>query len=130
MPDLDALVVAFQTQLSDVMETVVKTAMFEVTRLVEDVFLVEVRRRRRELESLRMQLQRNEEQFRGDKARSKTLLESSGNGVDQAGDCEETGDCEEGKSSDLERRKGKCVWNRPTVQTNVLRFQTRPLAVM
>ncbi|XP_023816522.1 zinc finger protein 697-like [Oryzias latipes] len=99
MPDLDALVVAFQTQLSDVMETVVKTAMFEVTRLVEDVFLVEVRRRRRELESLRMQLQRNEEQFRGDKARSKTLLESSGNGVDQAGDCEETGDCEEDTTS-------------------------------
>lgn len=42
--------VTFQTQLSDVMETVVKTAMYEVTRLVEDGFLVEV-------ESLRRQLQ-------------------------------------------------------------------------
>lgn len=47
----------FQTQLSDVMETVVKTAMYEVTRLVEDGFLEEVKRRNQEVESLRIQLQ-------------------------------------------------------------------------
>ncbi|XP_034044615.1 uncharacterized protein LOC117526671 [Thalassophryne amazonica] len=57
MAELDALIVTFQTQLSDVMESVVKTAMFEVTRLVEDGFLEEVRRRNQEVESLRMQLQ-------------------------------------------------------------------------
>lgn len=57
MSDLDTLVVTFQTQLSDVMETVVKTAMYEVTRLVEDGFLQEMKRRNQEVESLRIQLQ-------------------------------------------------------------------------
>ncbi|XP_029368670.1 zinc finger protein 184 [Echeneis naucrates] len=57
MSDLDSLIVTFQTQLSDVMETVVKTAMYEVTRLVEDGFLEEVKRRNQEAESLRMRLQ-------------------------------------------------------------------------
>lgn len=57
MSDLDTLIVTFQTQLSDVMETVVKTAMYEVTRLVEDGFLEEVKRRNQEVEALRMQLQ-------------------------------------------------------------------------
>ncbi|XP_069579925.1 uncharacterized protein [Brachyistius frenatus] len=66
MSDLDTLVVTFQTQLSDVMETVVKTAMFEVTRLVEDVFLVEVKRRNQEVESLRMQLRWPERRFSDD----------------------------------------------------------------
>ncbi|KAA8595368.1 hypothetical protein FQN60_012503, partial [Etheostoma spectabile] len=56
MSDLDTLVVTFQTQLLDVMETVVKTAVYEVTRLVEDGLLEEVQRRNREVESLRMQL--------------------------------------------------------------------------
>ncbi|XP_031720443.1 zinc finger protein 34 [Anarrhichthys ocellatus] len=56
MSDLDTLIVTFQTQLSDVMETVVKTAMYEVTRLVEDGFLEEMQRRNQEVESLRMQL--------------------------------------------------------------------------
>ncbi|XP_068444600.1 uncharacterized protein si:ch73-109d9.3 [Clinocottus analis] len=63
MSDLDTLVVTFQTQLSDVMETVVKTAMYEVTRLVEDGFLEEMQRRSREVESLRMQLQWAETQL-------------------------------------------------------------------
>lgn len=57
MSDLDTLIVTFQTQLSDVMETVVKTAMYEVTRLVEDGFLEELKRRNQEVEALRLQLQ-------------------------------------------------------------------------
>ncbi|KAM4594534.1 uncharacterized protein V3H82_001873 [Fundulus diaphanus] len=57
MSDPDTLIVTFQTQLSDVMEAVVKTAMFEVTRLVEDVFMMEVRRSKQEADSLRLQLQ-------------------------------------------------------------------------
>lgn len=57
MADLDALIATFQTQLSDVMETVVKAAMFEVTRLVEDNFLQEMKRRTQEVETLRIQLQ-------------------------------------------------------------------------
>ncbi|XP_062243439.1 zinc finger protein 28 homolog [Platichthys flesus] len=56
MSDLDSLIVTFQTQLSDVMESVVKTAMYEVTRLVEDGFLKEV-------ETLRMQLQWTEKKL-------------------------------------------------------------------
>ncbi|KAM3865365.1 uncharacterized protein ACN63O_011072 [Diretmus argenteus] len=57
MSDLDTLIVTFQTQLSDVLETVLKTAMYEVTRLVEDGVVEEVRRRNQEVESLRTQLQ-------------------------------------------------------------------------
>ncbi|CAN9509882.1 unnamed protein product [Ophioblennius macclurei] len=53
---LDSLVVSFQTQLSDVMEALLKSAMFQVSRLVEDVFLLEVKRRSREAESLRLRL--------------------------------------------------------------------------
>lgn len=57
MSDLDTIIVTFQTQLSDVMETVVKTAMYEVTRLVEDGFLQEMKLRNQEVESLRIKLQ-------------------------------------------------------------------------
>ncbi|XP_068177504.1 uncharacterized protein si:ch73-109d9.3 isoform X2 [Antennarius striatus] len=56
MSELEALMVAFQTRLSDVMEAVVKTAVVEVTRLVEDGLLREVKRRNQEVESLRVQL--------------------------------------------------------------------------
>lgn len=57
MSDLETLVVTFHTQLSDVMETVVKTAMYEVTRLVEGGLLQEMKRRNQEVESLRTKLQ-------------------------------------------------------------------------
>lgn len=56
MSDLETLVVTFQTKLSDVMETVMKTAMYEVTRLVEDGLLLEMKRRNHEMESLRTKL--------------------------------------------------------------------------
>ncbi|XP_054634544.1 zinc finger protein 37 homolog isoform X2 [Dunckerocampus dactyliophorus] len=46
-----------KTQLLDVMETVVKTAMYKVTQLVEDGFLDEMKRKNREVETLRMKLQ-------------------------------------------------------------------------
>lgn len=56
MSDLETVVVTFQTKLSDVMETVMKTAMYEVTRLVEDGLLLEMKRRDQEMESLRTKL--------------------------------------------------------------------------
>ncbi|XP_072319542.1 uncharacterized protein [Eucyclogobius newberryi] len=62
MADMDCLIVTFQTQLSDVMETVVKTAMYEVTRLVEDGLLLELKARAQEVERLRLQLQKTEQQ--------------------------------------------------------------------
>uniref|UniRef100_A0A3Q2YE42 Si:ch73-109d9.3 n=1 Tax=Hippocampus comes TaxID=109280 RepID=A0A3Q2YE42_HIPCM len=57
MSDLDTLVVTFQTQLLDLMETVVKTTMYKVTQLVENCFLDEVKRRSQELETLRIRLE-------------------------------------------------------------------------
>nr|XP_057947652.1 zinc finger protein 37 [Doryrhamphus excisus] len=57
MSDMDTLVVTFHTQLLDVMETVVKTAMYKVTQLVEDSFLEEVKRKNQEVETLRIKLQ-------------------------------------------------------------------------
>ena len=42
-------VVTFQSQLSGVMETVFKAAMYEITRLVEDSFLEEVTRSREQV---------------------------------------------------------------------------------
>ncbi|XP_060944883.1 zinc finger protein 18-like [Limanda limanda] len=82
MSDLDSLMVTFQTQLSDVMESVVKTAMYEVTRLVEDGFLKEV-------ETLRMQLQWTE----------KKLSDREG---------EKTGRCVDCAKKDVELSEDRC----------------------
>ncbi|XP_036810061.1 zinc finger protein 8-like isoform X2 [Oncorhynchus mykiss] len=53
-------IVTFQSQLSGVMETVFKAAMYEITRLVEDSFLKEVSRSRQQVESLKKRLQLSE----------------------------------------------------------------------
>lgn len=60
----NALVLTFQAQLSSVMETVLKSAMYEITRLVEDSFLEEVGRGRQEVEMLRLKLQLSELKLR------------------------------------------------------------------
>lgn len=60
----DALVLSFQTQLSAVMETVLKTTMYEITRLVEDSFLEQVDRGKREAELLRRRLILSEAKLR------------------------------------------------------------------
>lgn len=77
MSDPDTVMVAFQTQLSDVMEAVVKTAMYEVTRLVEDGFLQEMKRRNQEVESLRIRLQWAE----------RKLSDQEGNDGGKTGEC-------------------------------------------
>jgi len=51
---------SFQSQLSGVMETVFKAAMFEITRLVEDSFVKEVSRSREQVEALKKRLQWSE----------------------------------------------------------------------
>ncbi|XP_027001759.2 zinc finger protein 184-like isoform X1 [Tachysurus fulvidraco] len=56
----DALVVTFQSQLSIVMETILKSAMIEITRLVEDSFMEEVARGKQEVELLLHRLQFSE----------------------------------------------------------------------
>ncbi|XP_064819211.1 uncharacterized protein LOC135536921 [Oncorhynchus masou masou] len=57
-------IVTFQSQLSGVMETVFKAAMYEITRLVEDSFLKEMSRSREQLESLKKRLQWSENRRR------------------------------------------------------------------
>uniref|UniRef100_A0A9J7Y5E5 Si:ch73-109d9.3 n=2 Tax=Cyprinus carpio carpio TaxID=630221 RepID=A0A9J7Y5E5_CYPCA len=52
----DTLVLSFQTRLSAVMETVLKTTMYEITRLVEESFLEQMDRGRREAEVLKRRL--------------------------------------------------------------------------
>lgn len=53
-------IVTFQSQLSGVMETVFKAAMYEITRLVEDSFLEEVTRCREQVDSLKRRLKWSE----------------------------------------------------------------------
>ncbi|KAL1023653.1 hypothetical protein UPYG_G00044100 [Umbra pygmaea] len=74
----EILVLSFQTQLSGVMETVLKSAMYEITRLVEDGFLEEVRRGQqevtrshKELESLRTLLQLAESKLKDGSRRTR-----------------------------------------------------------
>ncbi|XP_069579921.1 uncharacterized protein [Brachyistius frenatus] len=55
-----ATIVTFQSQLSGVMETVFKAAMYEITRLVEDSFLEEVTQCREQVESLKRRLKWSE----------------------------------------------------------------------
>uniref|UniRef100_A0A1A8CLS5 C2H2-type domain-containing protein n=1 Tax=Nothobranchius kadleci TaxID=1051664 RepID=A0A1A8CLS5_NOTKA len=51
----------FQSQLSGVMETVFKAALYEITRLVEDSFVEEVTRYRSQVQVLKKRLKRQEE---------------------------------------------------------------------
>ncbi|KAK2852411.1 hypothetical protein Q7C36_007612 [Tachysurus vachellii] len=60
----DALVVTFQSQLSVVMETILKSAMIEITRLVEDSFMEEVARGKQEVELLLHRLQFSESKLK------------------------------------------------------------------
>ncbi|KAG5849642.1 hypothetical protein ANANG_G00113090 [Anguilla anguilla] len=57
-------ILTFQVQLSAVMETVLKSAMYEITRLVEDSFLEEVAQSKQEVEALRQRLQWSENRRR------------------------------------------------------------------
>ncbi|XP_048852290.1 zinc finger protein 45-like isoform X2 [Brienomyrus brachyistius] len=65
-------VLAFQSQLCGVMETVLKAAVCEITRLVEDSFLAEVAQSRQEAETLRQRLRWCESKRRERAADGKT----------------------------------------------------------
>ncbi|XP_068607024.1 uncharacterized protein si:ch73-109d9.2 [Brachionichthys hirsutus] len=58
-------IVTFQTQLSGVMETVFKAAMYEITRLVEESFLEEITRCREQVETLKRRLKWSEGRRKG-----------------------------------------------------------------
>ncbi|KAG9332289.1 hypothetical protein JZ751_015450 [Albula glossodonta] len=79
-------ILTFQVQLSGVMETVLKSAMYEITRLVEDSFLEEVARSKQEVESLKQRLKWSESRHR----------EREGGGRVRCADCGRAGvPCEE-----------------------------------
>ncbi|XP_029622432.1 sal-like protein 1 [Salmo trutta] len=61
---MSEVIVTFQSQLSGVMETVFKAAMYEITRLVDDSFMKEVSRSREHVESLKKRLQWSENRRR------------------------------------------------------------------
>ncbi|XP_064193894.1 zinc finger protein 782 isoform X3 [Anguilla rostrata] len=64
LANMSDAILTFQVQLSAVMETVLKSAMYEITRLVEDSFLEEVARSKQEVEALRQRLQWSESRHR------------------------------------------------------------------
>ncbi|XP_055765468.1 zinc finger protein 628-like isoform X3 [Salvelinus fontinalis] len=66
---MSAAIITFQSQLSGVMETVLKSAMYEITRLVEDSFLEEVSRSREQVESLKTRLQWSENREGGQRGK-------------------------------------------------------------
>lgn len=74
-------ILTFQSQLSDIMETVLKTAVHEITCLVEDSFQGEVVRSRKEVESLRQRLQWSERRWR-DRERGKNKCTECGRASD------------------------------------------------
>lgn len=53
-------IAAFQSQLSGVMETVFKAAMYEITRLVEDSFLEDITRCKEQVDTLKRRLKLSE----------------------------------------------------------------------
>lgn len=64
---------SFQSQLSGVMETVFKAAIFEITRLVEDSFVKEVSRSREQVETLKKRLQWSETRRRNQETSVRSL---------------------------------------------------------
>ncbi|XP_051559997.1 zinc finger protein 16-like [Myxocyprinus asiaticus] len=66
-------ILTFQSQLSGVMETVFKAAIFEINRLVEESFMKEVSRSREQVETLKKRLQWSESRRKNQEARDGTL---------------------------------------------------------
>lgn len=82
-------IATFQSQLSGVMETVFKAAMYEITRLVEDSFLEEMNRCREQVESLKKRLKWSETKRKEDgdgRARCKDCGRRGGSGKEETGE--------------------------------------------
>ncbi|KAJ8271201.1 hypothetical protein COCON_G00100600 [Conger conger] len=91
------------SQLSGVMETVFKAAMYEITRLVEDSFLEEVSRSREQVESLKQRLQWSESRRRERESGGRTRCADCGRaGVSS----EETEDRPSGTQSEVDEGRG------------------------
>ncbi|XP_057187120.1 uncharacterized protein si:ch73-109d9.1 isoform X3 [Triplophysa rosa] len=119
----EALFLTFQSQLSVVMETVLKSAMFEITRLVEDSFLEEVGHRKQEVEVLRRRLQLSESKLRQKEYEQGRKIH-----------CLDCGCCRKGASSNKDTQSVETIHgpslrdpstNEPPLTQPVLRQQTR-----
>ncbi|KAI4896582.1 hypothetical protein NFI96_018211 [Prochilodus magdalenae] len=97
---MSEIILTFQSQLSGVMETVFKAAIFEITRLVEDSFLEEVSRNREQVESLKKRLQWSE-------TRRKDQEE---------GRRQKCADCGKARLSDGERKQEKALASQTGVE--------------
>lgn len=83
------ILLTFQSQLSGVMETVFKAAIYEITRLVEDSFVEEVIRCREQVESLERRL----------KAAESRRKETQEVGKEKCADCGRVCSSGEGKAT-------------------------------
>uniref|UniRef100_A0A673W784 Zinc finger protein 629-like n=1 Tax=Salmo trutta TaxID=8032 RepID=A0A673W784_SALTR len=106
-------ILTFQYQLNGVMETILKTAVHEITRLVKDSFLEEVTGSKREVDVLKEKLQQcehrwrdGEEKRREDKEQRKKREEREQTGMCRRCGC--AGDTEEREEALLGEEEG-CV---------------------
>ncbi|KAG5846210.1 hypothetical protein ANANG_G00147380 [Anguilla anguilla] len=100
-------ILTFQAQLSGVMETVLKTAVFEITWLVESSFQQEVARGRREAEALRQRLQAAERRWRAAEGRA-----TEGRATEGRVTCAEKG-CGVKEEEEVGRTLSSCVMDTP-----------------
>ncbi|KAJ0050468.1 hypothetical protein NL108_003695 [Boleophthalmus pectinirostris] len=93
-------IVAFQSQLSGVMEAVFKAAMFEITRLVEDTFLEEVTRCKEQVKTLQRKLQLSESRMKQREAdANQRCANCRGTRAGQQASSEQTTEVQTGKKS-------------------------------
>ncbi|KAJ8268781.1 hypothetical protein COCON_G00113880 [Conger conger] len=114
---------SFQAQLSGIMETVLKTAVFEITWLVESSFQGEVARSQREAEALRRRLQEAEQRWRVAAGNGKV---AAGNGKVAAGNakvaCENCGQVSAEGAERIDRRAGEPLSSQKRVGELTLRL--------
>ncbi|XP_026116532.1 uncharacterized protein LOC113095135 [Carassius auratus] len=127
----EALFLTFQSQLSLVMETVLKSAMFEITRLVEDSFLKEVGNRKQELEVLKRRLQLSESKLRERREREREREQEQERGrKTRCPDCGRTGESSRDESQPVETVRGLSLrdqsTNQPTLPVDVWSARQTP----
>ncbi|KAI1888610.1 hypothetical protein AGOR_G00186930 [Albula goreensis] len=119
-------ILTFQAQLSGIMETVLKTAVFEITWLVESSFQGEVVRSRQEVELLRQRLQVAEGRRSGGKgSASSTCVEcgraaASGRGKERRTSGAQTGvveTCIIKEEKEPERTQSSCLMDQSAEAT-------------
>ncbi|KAI1888611.1 hypothetical protein AGOR_G00186940 [Albula goreensis] len=112
-------VLAFHSQLSVVMETVLKAAVFEITRLVEVSFVEEMTQSRQEVEALKQRLQRSERRLmaregeRGARCQDCGKAAVSREASEKAGQRTHSGvedGCDVKEEKIAKGNRGSCVW--------------------